>query len=124
MITPAGIVASPAGGYYVSSVFTGVINEYDGKGQFVRTILQPPAGAKFGAKPFPTGTPLGMGIAPDGTIYYADIGIVADKNGVGPGSKTGSVRRIAFHDGKPDPPDVMARGLDYPDGIGIFVPPS
>lgn len=125
MLTPSGIVTSPAGGFYVSSVFTGVINEYDRRGRFVRTILQPPAGESIGAKPYSTGTPLGIGIAPDGTLYYADIGVVVDpKNGVGPGSKTGSVRRITFNSGKPNPPETMARGLDYPDGIGIFVPPS
>ncbi len=123
MITPSGIVASPHGGLYVSSVFTGVINEYDRRGRFVRSILQPAPDAKLGTKPYPTGTPLGMGIAPDGTLYYADIGVVIDpKNGVGPGSKTGTERRITFHDGNPDPPETMARGLDYPDGIGILVP--
>jgi hypothetical protein len=123
LLTPSGIAASPAGGYYVSSVFTGVINEYDRTGAFVRTILQPPPGESIGAKPYSTGTPLGIGISPDGTIYYADIGLVIDK-GVGPGSKTGTERRITFTDGKPNPPEVMAQGLDYPDGIGIFVPPS
>ncbi len=125
MLTPSGIVATPAGGYYVSSVFTGVINEYDRGGKFVRTILQPPAGDKLGAKPYSTGTPLGLGISPDGTIYYADIGIVVDpKSGVGPGSKTGTERRITFTSGKPNPPETMARGLDYPDGIGILVAKS
>ncbi len=125
MLTPSGIVASPAGGYYVSSVFTGVIDEYDHGGRFVRTILQPPAGEKLGTKPDATGTPLGLGTSPDGTLYYADIGIVIDpKSGVGPGSKTGTERRITFTSGKPNPPETMAHGLDYPDGLGIFVPSS
>jgi len=124
MATPAGLAPAPGGGFYVSSVFTGVINQYDGTGAFVRTILQPPAGETLGPKPYSTGTPLGLAVAPDGSLFYADIGIVVDaKNGVGPGNKTGSQRRITFTDGKPNPPDTMNTGLDYPDGQGVFVPP-
>jgi len=32
------------------------------------------------------------------------------------------VRRIRFVDGEPQPPEVMADGLAYPDGIGIYQP--
>jgi hypothetical protein len=126
--TPNAIVPAPAAGpkqtgWYVSSVFTGVINEYDKAGTFVRTILEPPAGETLGAEPYSTGTPLGLGIAPDGTLYYADIGIVVSAKGIGPGPGTGKVRRITFVDGKPQAPETMASGLAFPDGIGIFVPP-
>jgi sugar lactone lactonase YvrE len=125
--TPNAIVPAPTAGpkqtgWYVSSVFTGVINEYDTNGAFVRTILQPPAGETLGAAPFSTGTPLGLGIAPDGTLYYADIGIVVSDKGIGPGRGTGTVRRITFVDGDPQAPETMASGLAFPDGIGIFVP--
>jgi hypothetical protein len=128
LLTPNAIVPSPVAGskqkgWYVSSVFTGVINEYDETGAYVRTILQPPAGETLGAEPFSTGTPLGLGIGPDGTLYYADIGIVISDRGIGPGSGTGKVRRITFVDGEPQPPETMATGLAFPDGIGIFVPP-
>jgi sugar lactone lactonase YvrE len=122
LLTPNAIVPSPDGGWYVSSVFTGVINEYDHAGAFARTILQPPAGETLGAKPFSTGTPLGLGIGPDGTLYYADIGIVVSSKGIGPGSGTGNVRRITFEDGEPQAPETMASGLAFPDGIGVFVP--
>jgi hypothetical protein len=128
--TPNAIVPAPAPsgggkhGWYVSSVFTGVINEYDASGAFVRNILQPPAGETLGAKPFSTGTPLGLGIAPNGTIYYADIGIVVSADGIGPGDGTGHVRRITFKDGEPQPPEIMASDLAFPDGIGIFVVPG
>ncbi|MCJ7673171.1 MAG: hypothetical protein MUP67_14175 [Acidimicrobiia bacterium] len=128
-IVPAPVPSSKQGsgpqqtGWYVSSVFTGVINEYDLQGAFVRTILQPPAGEALGAEPFSTGTPLGLGIAPDGTLYYADIGIVISPKGIGPGQGTGTVRRITFVDGEPQAPETMATGLAFPDGIGIFVPP-
>jgi len=134
LATPNAIVPAPApgskqgtgskqGGWYVSSVFTGVINEYDLQGAFVRTILQPPAGETLGAEPFSTGTPLGLGIGPDGTLYFADIGIVVSAKGIGPGQGTGKVRRITFIDGEPQAPETMASSLAFPDGIGVFMPP-
>jgi len=123
--TPAGLANAPDDGFYVSSVFTGVINEYGADGAFRRNILSPPAGESLGAKPYSTGTPLGIGVAPDGTLFYADIGIVVGDDGVGPGDKTGTVRQIRFVDGQPQPPVVMAGpGLDFPDGIGIWAPSS
>ncbi len=124
LVSPNAIVPSPNGGWFVSSVFTGVINEYGVTGTYYRTILAPPAGEGLGAEPYSTGTPLGLGIAPDGTLYYADIGLVISDSGVGPGRGTGSVRRISFVDGEPQPPETMATGLAFPDGIGIFVPPK
>jgi len=124
LVSPNAIVANGDGdGWYVSSVFTGVINEYDTSGAFVRTILQPPPGEGPGPEPISTGSPLGLGVAPDGTLYFADIGLVIDEHGVGPGERTGSVRKIRFVDGEPRAPRTMAEGLAFPDGIGIFVPP-
>ncbi len=120
MATPAGLADAPDGGMYVSSVFSGVIDQYDGAGTFVRTILEPPAGEKIGDRPFSTGTPLGIGVDADGTLYYADIGVVISKDGVGPGDKTGSLRRITFEGGQPQPPQTMATPLDFPDGIGVW----
>jgi hypothetical protein len=122
LISPAGLAPTGSGGLYVSSVFTGVINEYDADGTFIRTVLRPPAGETLGPKPYSTGTPLGIGVGPDGTVYYADIGIVNAPEGIGPGDHVGTVRRIVFEDGSPLPPETMASNLDFPDGIGIFIP--
>jgi hypothetical protein len=121
MVSPAGLAAGPEGTLYVSSVFTGIINEYDANGQFIRTILRPPAGESLGAQTYTTGTPLGLGVGPDGTIFFADIGIVIEGTDIGPGENNGSVRRISFVDGQPQPPETMATGLAFPDGIGILV---
>jgi hypothetical protein len=124
MLSPAGLAPAPGGGVYVSSVASGVINEYDASWTFVRTILQPPDGETLGAESYSTGTPLGIAVAPDGSIFYADIGVVIDpKGGIGPGDKTGTLRRITFTGGKPNPPETMAKELDYPDGVGIWVSP-
>jgi hypothetical protein len=120
LATPFGIVPKPGGGFYAASVFTGVINEYDEDGAFVRTILAPPAGEVIGEQTFTTGTPLGLGIDSKGTLYYADIGITFPPGGVpGPGPE-GSVRRIRFVDGEPQAPQLMGGDLAFPDGIGVL----
>jgi hypothetical protein len=120
LVAPTGLAASPEGNLYVASVINGVINEYDGNGVFVRTILHPPAGEDPSALPFSTGTPLGIAVGPDGTLFYADIGIVDDNGDIGPGDRTGTLRRIVFLDGVPQPPETMATGLAFPDGVGIL----
>ena len=123
MSTPHSVAPAPEGGFYVSSIITGVINQYDAEGAFVRTILEPPTGEALGPEPFSTGTPLGLGVGPDGTLYYADIGVVADPvEGFGPGDGTGTVRAIRFEGGEPQAPETLGEGLDFPDGIGIYVP--
>lgn len=117
LITPSGVVIKPDGGFYVGSVLNGLIVEYDAAGEFVGKVLDPPV---LGF-PIPTGHPLGMGLASDGTIYFADIGLVIGQNGsIGPGNGTGTVRRIRFVDGQPQPPETMDTGLNFPDGIGIL----
>jgi hypothetical protein len=118
---PIAIVRAPKGGFYVSSVITGIINEYDANGGFVRSVLQPPANEMLGEQTFSTGTPLGIGVGPDGTIYFADIGITITGEGVGPGPE-GTVRRIRFVRGEPQPPEIMGGGLAFPDGIGVYTP--
>jgi hypothetical protein len=120
LATPAGLAPAPDDGFYVSSVFTGTINEYGPDGAFRRTILEPPAGEGLGEEPFSTGTPLGLGTTSDGTLFYADIGIVMTEGNIGPGENTGSVRRIRFVDGEPQPPETLAADLAFPDGIGIW----
>jgi len=119
--SPIAIVRAPKNGFYASSVITGIINEYSANGQYVRSVLQPPAGETLGERTFSTGTPLGLGVGPDGTLYYADIGITVTSSGIGPGPE-GTVRRIRFVNGEPQPPELMGGGLQYPDGIGVYVP--
>ncbi len=118
--TPNAIVKSPSGTYYVSSVINGVIAEYDAEGRFLRRILEPPAGETLGPEPYSTGSPFGLAIDGAGTLYYADIGIVVRNGRVGPGPHTGTVRKIHFIDGEPQPPITMDRGLDFPDGLGVL----
>lgn len=121
LATPNAIAPSPRG-YYVSSVITGVIAEYDRHGTFLRDVLAPAAGDTLGAKPYKTGTPLGIGVDRAGDLFYADIGVVVTPESVGPGDDTGTVRRIHFVHGKPQPPQIMNRHLAFPDGIGVLEP--
>lgn len=120
ILTPNAIVSNLNDGWYVSSVINGVIAEYNAGGKFVRRILEPPADEKLGPEPFSTGTPLGLGIDSFGTVYYADIGIVLRDGEIGPGPKTGTVRKIRFDGAQPLPPETMDRDLDFPDGIGVL----
>lgn len=121
LAAPIAIVRARKNNFYVSSVISGVINEYDANGGYVRTVLEPPANEVLGERTFSTGTPLGLGVGPDGTLYYADIGITITSEGIGPGPE-GTVRRIRFVNGAPQPPEIMGGGLQYPDGIGVYAP--
>jgi hypothetical protein len=120
--TPNGVVGTAAGTFYVSSILNGVIAEYDASGNFLRRVLQPPAGETLGPQPFSTGTPLGLALDDDGTLYYADLGLVIDGGRIGPGPRTGSTRRIRFVDGQPQAPETLASGLSFPDGVGLYRP--
>lgn len=120
LATPNAIVQGANGHFFVSSVLNGVIAEYRADGTFVRRVLSPPPGS--GTLPFATGTPLGLGIDADGTLYYADIGLVTGPGGIGPGNRTGTLRRIRFENGEPLAPETIDRDLSFPDGIGVLDP--
>lgn len=120
--TPNGVVQSPVGTFYVSSIINGVIAEYDAAGAFIRRILEPPPGETLGPVPYSTGTPLGMGIDSSGTVYFADLGLVFTGTRIGPGNRTGTVRRIRLVGGEPQAPDTFLSMLSFPDGVGVWEP--
>lgn len=123
--TPGAIAAArdargrPTGHWYVSSViFPPVVNEYDAGGAFVRNVL-PPGFA----------TPFGLAVDRAGTMYVADLGIDfdptripdnPDRVGIDTHDGEGSVLRVRFVDGSPQPPEYLKTGLDYPDGLGLL----
>ncbi len=120
--TPNGVVRTQAGTFLVSSILNGVIAEYDADGNFLRRILEPPADESLGPEPFSTGTPLGIATDSDGTVYFADLGLVLDGTRIGPGQRTGSVRRIRFDGTTPQAPEQFLDGLSFPDGIAVIEP--
>jgi hypothetical protein len=123
--TPNAVIGAPDSGFYVSSAFTGVLAHYDADGRFVRTLVTPPAGEQLGEEPYSTGSPFGMGVDPTtGDVYWADIAIGIGE-GVGPVDGAGTVRRTTFDaTGEPRPAEIIDERLDFPDGIGIYVPPG
>ena len=114
--TPFGIVQAPNGNWYVSSVLLPepMINEYDSDGNFVRTIVAGGTG----------GTPAGLALGSDGTLYYADLAIVERPPGsavpFGPAAGEGTVRRVTFDEnGEPSLPEIIGSGLNFPDAVSV-----
>lgn len=116
-LTPSAIVAAPNGGWYVSSVLTGVIAEYDAQGRFVRRVVEPPLIDPL--PPHPGGTPYGLAVDGDGSLWYADMGVELTLPAIGPVDGKGTVRRVRFVDGRPLAPEVVRSGLSFPDGLGV-----
>jgi hypothetical protein len=114
---PSGISQSPEGTLYVSSVINGVINEYDAGGALLRRVLMPASGERA---PFSTGTPFGLAIDSEGSLYYADLGIVISLPDIGPGPNLGTLRRIRFAGGEPQAPETIDSGLNFPDGVAVL----
>lgn len=116
-LTPSAVAISPHGTLYVSSVFSGTIAEYAMDGTWLRD-LHPTTPVAVPTGPFGD-TPYGLAVAPDGTLWAADLGIVGD----GPVSGEGSLWRIDFDpEGDPKPAVRVRAGLTFPDGLGIYQP--
>ena len=114
LTTPSDIVDSGRDTFFVSSVFTGQIAEFNRDGIFQRFVMNT-TGQVGGITPF------GIGVTRDGTLWVADIGII----GPGPAEDEGAVVRIQFDDAdNPGQPEFIDEELQFPDGIGIVVLPA
>ena len=110
LTTPSAIVDSGRDSWYVSSVFTGQVSEFDRNGSFKRFVVNT-TGQLGGITPF------GIGVDSQGTLWIADIGVI----GPGPAPDQGSVVRVAFDAaGNPGPLETVDENLQFPDGIGIL----
>jgi outer membrane protein assembly factor BamB len=116
MLSFTGLAFSARETLYAASVATGRIGEYDQDGNLLRLILAPP----LNVLPPPTGTPQGLAVGADGTLYYADLDLVGTFPNLSPGPD-GKIRRIRFdpQSGDPLPPEIVKSGLRFPDGLGI-----
>lgn len=118
-LTPSAIVGSGHDTYYVSSVFDGNIAEYTEDGGFVGFVVGgTPTGQVNGFLPPPltVGTPYGLGVAPDGTVWYADLGVILN----GPNRPGRLMKVTPSGTPLPAPAAVVDEGLAFPDGIGIL----
>lgn len=115
-----GVTGTPAGTFFVSSVIGGIVAEYDADGVFVRRVLDRVPGESIGPEPLTNGSPLGVAADSDGTLYYADLGLVISPNGIGPRPGAGTVRRVRTEAGIALPPETIADGLTFPDALGVL----
>jgi hypothetical protein len=124
LANPAALTRTRGGAIYVSSPTTGVIAQLSASGAFVRRVLAPTDEGALRTRPFATGTPVGLAVAPDGVLYYADAGLERRGTAIVAGVRAGTIRRIAFEGDRPLPPEVVRSGLQDPEGIGIWTPPA
>lgn len=116
MSTPLGLVRAPNGNWYVASVFIPpAINEYGTDGKLVRNII----------KGQDIGNPSGVAVASDGTIYYADLGLVTKPGKLpSPERGKGTVRKVVFDkNGNPKAPQIIGSALSFPDGLSVLTAP-
>jgi len=116
-----GLAAGPDGSFFVSRSAAGVIAQFDARGRFLRRIVEPSGGAVLGAEPFSTGSPSGLAFTPDGSLFYADLGLVAAPT-LRPKLGAGSVRRVRISGESVGAPELVGGGLDYPDVVSWFAP--
>jgi hypothetical protein len=70
--------------------------------------------------PHATGTPQGLAVDAQGTLYYADLDLGWKGFSPGPGPN-GKVWRIRFErDGTPRAPEIVLEGLAFPDGVAVL----
>ncbi len=113
--TYTGIANAPNGNLYIAEVLGGEIGEYDQDGALVRMILDPPDPVP----PHATGTPQGIAVGPDGTLYYADLNLVGTFPNLSPGPN-GKVWRVRFDGlGNPLAPEIVRQNLAFPDGVAV-----
>jgi hypothetical protein len=113
--TPSDVAITSRGTYYVSSVFTGVVSEYDATGALVQQVFGPPGGLPIGQ--LQGATPFGLVVAPDDSLWIADLGI----QGGAPIGGEGSIIRVPIDaDGTPGDPSTIDEGLTFPDGLGVL----
>lgn len=112
-VASLGVARNAAGHFFVSQVVglggkPSGIREHAADGTFIRELF--PVGD--------WGNPAGMAFDAAGTLYYADLGLNEQMEDV---AGAGTVRRIAFDgEGRPHEPELVRRGLSFPDGLAVL----
>jgi len=79
-------------------------------------------GPVLGGGLFGTFNPLGLGVAPDGTLFFVDVHLTPNSSGIGPADGQGGVYQVTFSAGVPSTPTSIASGLFYPVSITTCTP--
>jgi outer membrane protein assembly factor BamB len=112
-VATLGVTRRADGHFFVSQVVglagkQAGIREHDADGTFLREIL--PDGD--------WGNPAGVAFDSQGALYYADLGLDDQMQQI---DGTGTLRRVTFDDqGRPSEPELMRRGLSFPDGLAVL----
>lgn len=112
-VASLGVARRSDGHFFVSQVVglggkPSGIREHDADGIFLRELF--PAGD--------WGNPAGVAFDSQGTLYYADLGLNEQNMDV---AGAGTLRRIAFDaEGRPAEPELVRRGLSFPDGLAVL----
>jgi hypothetical protein len=120
---PAGIARDPqCKCWAVSSLFgTPSIAWYDDNGNPL-----PPGpvgkGPVVGGGAVGTFNPFGIAFAPDGTLFFIDIHLVAGPGGIGPEDGQGGLYEVTFSSGVPSAPTKIASGFSYPVSVTTCAP--
>ncbi len=123
LTAPSGITGSVDHGILVSSALSGTINEYDANGEFKATIVSPEPGESLDeASTYFTGTPLGMAIDVDGTLFYADPGWVVDRTGAPLSPEISGLIQSLDLATPGSGPDLFIDSLTDPTSLTIFRP--
>lgn len=116
--TLTGITRAANGNWFVASVITGTIGEYDPNGVLLRQVVAPLPGESV--LPLSVGHPQGLAVDCRGDLFYADLDLRVGGGGIGPGPD-GKVRRVPFDVcGVPGPNEIVKQGLSFPDGLGVL----
>jgi sugar lactone lactonase YvrE len=114
LLTYSGLAFAPGGNLYAASVATGRIGEFAPDGRLLRLVLDPGRWLP----PYPTGTPQGLAVDAAGSLYFADLDLSYEGWTPRPGPD-GKVWRIRFEDGAALAPELVLRGLAFPDGVAL-----
>ena len=119
-LTPNALAVDADGHFYVASAFTGTIARYGPDGSFLDMVVAGAPDETLGTEARPSGSPFGLAVLEDGTIFWADLGLGITDGDVGPLDGQGTVRRLDASTGEASA--VVDDGLDFPDGIAIYQP--
>jgi len=71
--------------------------------------------------PVPSGdfNPFGLAVAPNGDVFFIDIGLACDNNGCDTVNDGGALYKVSFSGGTPSTPVKIASGMNFPTSVTV-----